>query len=392
MAINQSNGPLKFSKRTIAILPLTNPNSRYVKRDTVTPHLCVRITQTAKTFFWEKTIRRQQKRVTIGRFPEINIEQARKQAESIAADYVQGIDVAAEQQAARNELTVEELWQDFKANRKRKIPGKESEALNYQWQRHFDEWGDKHLSEISYAKARRLILNIRKTAPFYANRVQRHGQAMFNHAIKELRWKGDNPFSFALVSEKGRARKVRLQPNDMKVFMAGLEACSESMRVLFLSSLYTGRRMGECQAMRWVDLDLESGVWVLPETKSGESQQAIVPKALIDILVKRQRNAKGSWVFPGPSKSGHVEEIKKAWNQVREASGIHHLQARDLRRTLASWAQDVSMPIAAVQAQLGHADIHTTAKYYTSIDQTVQRAALDMTVDSMLKAGSDESG
>jgi len=48
------------------------------------------------------------------------------------------------------------------------------------------------------------------------------------------------------------------------------------------------------------------------------------------------------------------------------------------------------MPIAAVQAQLGHASIDTTAKHYTSINQTVQRAALDMTVDSMIKAGSDE--
>ena len=139
--------------------------------------------------------------------------------------------------------------------------------------------------------------------------------------------------------------------------------------------------------MRWVDIDLETGIWTIPTTKSGESQQAALPTVLISMLSKHQKTAKNVWVFPSPSKSGHVEEIKKAWAKVRKASGLHHLQARDLRRTLASWAQDVSMPIAAVQAQLGHADISTTAKHYTSINQTVQRVALDATVQSMVEAG-----
>ena len=45
------------------------------------------------------------------------------------------------------------------------------------------------------------------------------------------------------------------------------------------------------------------------------------------------------------------------------------------------------MPMAAVQAQLGHADVTTTAKHYTTIDQSVQRATLDVTVQSMIDAG-----
>jgi integrase len=329
---------------------------------------------------------RSQKRVTIGRFPEINVEQARVIASDIAADYAKGIDVQEERQSKGAELTLGDLWDDYRENRARRIPGTYSPVLDHQWERYFKKWESKKLSEISYNKARRMILAIRKKAPFHANRIQRHGQAMFNHAKRELRWSGENPFEFALVSEKGRARKVRLEAKDMPPFMKGLDACSGSMKLLFLSSLYTGRRMGEVQAMRWVDVDLETGIWNLPTTKSGESQTAILPRALNKLLAKRQRNAKSLWVFPSPSKSGHVEEIKKAWAQVRDASGLHHLQARDLRRTLASWAQDVNVPIAAVQAQLGHADYSTTAKHYTVISQTVQRVALDETVKSMIEA------
>lgn len=377
----------RFGKQRISALATPERGKRAIYRDSETPHLCLRVTPTAKTFFWEKTVAGKQRRVTIGKFPDINADQARGKARDVSADYVKGVDVAESKRAKRDEITFGELWIDFKANRKRKIPGKESTALNYQWKKYLKDWESKQLSEITYDKARRMILRIRKHAPFHANRIQRQGKSMFNYAITQLHWRGENPFVFDQVSEKGRERKTRLQPADMKKFMGGLEACSEGMRLLFLSSLYTGRRMGEVQSMRWVDLDLESCVWTLPNTKAGESQQAILPRALIDPLARRQNESACPWVFPSPSKSGHVEQIKKAWDQVRKASGMHHLQARDLRRTLASWAQDVNMPIAAVQAQLGHADISTTAKHYTSINVDVLRAALNETVDSMVEAG-----
>jgi integrase len=283
-------------------------------------------------------------------------------------------------------MTLGELWLDYREHRQRKIEGKYSPTLERLWKRFYRKWEDKRLSEITFDKARRMILDIRKRAPIRANRIQRQGQAMFNYARRELRWKGDNPFDFALVSEKGRARKARLKPHEMPQFMKGLEACSVDMRVLFLCLLWTGRRVGEVRAMRWVDLDLDSAIWSIPNTKAGEPQEAVLPSALVKLLAQRRRKAKGTWVFPSPSKSGYVEEIKKAWKEVREASGLYHLQARDLRRTLASWAQDVNVPIAAVQAQLGHADYSTTSKYYTVISQTVQRVALDETVKSMIEA------
>ena len=212
---------------------------------------------------------------------------------------------------------------------------------------------------------------------------------MFNFAKRDRqwRWSGENPFDFDSVSERGRAREMRLEAKDMPAFMKGLDACSKSMRLLFLSSLYTGRRMGEVQAMCWDDLDLETGVWKIPKTKSGKKQEAMMPTALIEQLIERQHKTNDpTWVFPSQSKTGHVQEIKKAWALVRNVSGMHELQARDLRRTLASWAQDVNVPIAAVQAQLGHADISTTAKHYTTISRDVKRAVLELTVGSMMKA------
>lgn len=390
-----------LTKKAVANLPHPAKDDwvqRYIHLDTRTPHFRLRITPTAKTFYWEKTVLGRQKRVTIGRFPAINPEQARTVAANIAADYVKDIDVQANRRARREEATFGDLWKDYRENRPRRTPeqkkaGEYSTTLEQQWDRVLKKWENKQLSDVTYSLVSKLIKRMRKNAPIYANRIQRHGQAMFNYAkrSRDWGWTGENPFEFDFVSEKGRARKERLRPKTIGAFMKGLDACSESMRLLFLSVLYTGRRRREVQAIQWGELDLESGIWNLPETKTktGEPQEVIIPSALVEMLVERQtkvKSGKKDWVFPSASESGHIEEVKKAWALVRKVSGLHKLQPRDLRRTTASWAQDGNVPMPVMQSQLGHASPVTTAKHYTTILEEVQRAAMNATVASMIEA------
>ena len=65
---------IRFGVKNIRALPFPAKGERSIYRDSVTPHLCLRVTPTAKTFYWEKTIAGKQQRVTIGRFPDINPE------------------------------------------------------------------------------------------------------------------------------------------------------------------------------------------------------------------------------------------------------------------------------------------------------------------------------
>ena len=376
-----------FGKRAIESLPTPDKSKRAVYRDERTPYLFLRVTPSAKTFFWQKKIKGTQHTVTIGRFPSISADQARDQAGEIAADYVKGTDVQAEIRADRQEMTLGELWADYRVNRKRG-QGRISEAYEYLYKRHYAHWKNKPLSDISYSMARKLILDIRPDAPVHANRVQRLGKALFNHGIKELRLKVENPFLFSQVSEKDRSRKsYRLHRADMPAFMAALDTLpGNNMKVLFLASLFSGRRIGECRAMRWVDIDLQGGIWTIPDTKSGISQTCVIPKPLIDLLTVRKPTIESEWVFPANSKTGHVEAINTAWKQIRKESGFTHLQARDLRGTLASFLQEAGVPIAGASQQLGHADISTTATHYTSISNSLQRIGMDSAVAAMLEA------
>jgi integrase len=112
----------------------------------------------------------------------------------------------------------------------------------------------------------------------------------------------------------------------------------------------------------------------------------VIPKPLIDLLTVRKPTIESEWVFPANSKTGHVEAINTAWKQIRKESGFTHLQARDLRGTLASFLQEAGVPIAGASQQLGHADISTTATHYTSISNSLQRIGMDSAVAAMLEA------
>ena len=138
--------------------------------------------------------------------------------------------------------------------------------------------------------------------------------------------------------------------------------------------------------MRWVDIDLQGGIWTIPSTKSGMSQTCVIPKPLIDLLTDRKPTIKSEWVFPAHSKTGHVEAINTAWKLVRKETGFTHLQARDLRGTLASWLQEAGVPLVGAQQQLGHADISTTAGSYTSISHSLQRIGMDAATAAMVEA------
>ena len=118
--------------------------------------------------------------------------------------------------------------------------------------------------------------------------------------------------------------------------------------------------------MAWQDVDLVQGVWYLPgaETKNGEPLAIVLPPPAVGILQLRERERNGCpWVFPAPSKSGHVEDPRKSWARVLKTSGIQDLRPHDLRRSLGSWQTIQGASLQVVGASLGHRDLKSTQVY-----------------------------
>ena len=170
-------------------------------------------------------------------------------------------------------------------------------------------------------------------------------------------------------------------------FKAVYELKNESMRDIFLLSLFTGARKGNIISMRWDKICFENNTWSIPGksnikkqgAKNGNSNHVYLNDETIKILTNRKAKSTSEWVFPSDnnSKSGHVEEPRKAWVELCKNAGLEDLRIHDLRHTHASWMaiNGVSLPIIA--KRLGHQSLQSTARYAHLNDATVKEAVND---------------
>jgi len=71
------------------------------------------------------------------------------------------------------------------------------------------------------------------------------------------------------------------------------------------------------------------------------------------------------WVFPSKtSKSGHLEDLKRAWTTIRKQTKLTDVTIHDLRRSLASAMASQNVNVALIQSALHHKDLKTTLGVY----------------------------
>jgi integrase len=354
--------------------------------------LCVRVTEKgAKTFYYVTKFNGKTEWNKLGRFPEMEPAVARVRADQKAGEYAEGRNPAQEKREEKSEWNVETAYEMYRKKNELK-GGKSLEIFDGYWRHHFSPWANKRLSQVSGGMAEKLqdrILENRSGAT--ANRVIATGRALFNFAIKRKAsgFDGPNPFD-GIEKRPERRRKNKLRMSQVPAFFNAVKTVSPVMQDFILLALWTGRRAGDLKTMRWVDLDIDSGTWLIPETKADEPQEVALSLPAIEILVRRKKEGKGKWVFPSRAKSGHIEEYKKAWQQVRDEAGLDGLRLHDLRRSLSSFAQENRISATVAGAQLGHKDPSTTMKHYTDIALYVQRDAVNVVAKVILEAAKNE--
>lgn len=163
-------------------------------------------------------------------------------------------------------------------------------------------------------------------------------------------------------------------------------------RDFFVVLLLTGARKSNVLAMRWEEVDLERGLWWIPETKGGIVVVIPLVQPAIEILLRRQREANGhGWVFPGRHGKGHLTGPYKPWRRVCGRAGLENIRIHDLRRTLGSWmaAQGTSLPV--IGKTLGHRSLQAT-EVYARLDSDAVSQAMEKATGAMLAAAEKNGG
>lgn len=374
---------INFIKKTLDSLKLPDKNKRHYFYDTKIKGLELMVTdQGTKSFKVYRKFNSKPVRVTLGKYPEMTIENARKEAQRVIADMISGKNPNEEKKNIRSETTFGEMFKIF-MERHSKITKKSWIADEQDVPRFLSQWFERKLSTITKQEIQLVHEKIKKENGLYqANRMLARIHIIYNKAI-EWGWNGTNPAS-SIKKFKEKSRDRFLHPDELPRFFESLEAEPNStIKDYIYVSLFTGARKSNVLSMKWEDINFERCEWLIPETKNGESLRVHLTEKVTDILKNRRQSSSNSkWVFESIGKTGHLVEPKSGWKRILQRAGIKDLRLHDLRRTLGSWQAATGANSYIIGRSLGHKNQQSTAIYARlSIDpikESVEKAAQAM--------------
>jgi len=245
----------------------------------------------------------------------------------------------------------------------------------------FDLWGDIALDEIKREQLIGLDRYLRsiKRSEATINHYFTLLKSLFNYAIKEKRFAGDNPINEIrpyAVDEKRR----EYSPEELKTILevaeqlereAGKKAqIQRYIKRIVILLLYTAMRLGELINLKWENV--KGDKIIIPRTETKQRREKMIPitsgiQAILDDL-----KSDDLYVIPLIlSKKGregvYTRDILKL---IREKTGISDFDFHTLRHTastiLVSESLGRGVGLKDIMEILGHSRSGTTMKYLHS--------------------------
>ena len=326
----------------------------------------------------------QQRRYTIGSFPDWQTTAAREEAKRLKREIDSGSDPLAEIAEQKAAPTVDDLIERVtEEHLPRKKPHTQAQYLRMFRLHIRPALGRLKVAEVRFADTDSLHRRItRNSGPAVANRCMALLSRCFTLAIK-WEWRETNPVK-GIERNVEVPRKRYLSADELKRLIDILDRDSDQQAADILRLLLlTGARKSEVLAMKWEDVDLRAGTWSKTAHLTKQKRDHVTPLSgpAIELLTAlRRRTNSPTWVFPAngpnPSKCGHRVMIWQSWLAIRKAAGITNLRIHDLRHSFASQLASSGASLALIGQLLGHTQPQTTARYAHLFDD-VQREAVE---------------
>jgi len=388
---------MNLTKSAVDKLEAPNDRSQIFYRDEHLKGFALRITNNGiKSFVLEKLIKGKVRRITLGRYGELTVEQARKEAQKLLGKIATGIDPIAEKQSdAASTITLNEVWEDYQKARKSLKP-KTLYDYNHVMQTVFPDWLNKPLLSITKDKiVNRHTMLGEKSGQAYANLSMRLIRALFNFAAgqyEDLQGRSlitENPtkrLSQTRAWYRVDRRQTFIKSHELSAWHDGvMQLESEILRDYLLLILFTGLRRQEAAKLKWEHVDLKAKTLTIFDTKNHQDHVLPLSDYLYDLLERRKQNAISEYVFSGSGKGGYLIEPRKQMIKVTKLSGVE-FTIHDLRRTFITIAESLDIATYSLKKLLNHkmgSDI--TASYIIS-DVERLRKPMQLITDHILKA------
>jgi integrase len=138
--------------------------------------------------------------------------------------------------------------------------------------------------------------------------------------------------------------------------------------------LFTGCRLREILGLRWSEVDLERGLLLLPDSKTGRKTVVLNAPAL-EVLANVPKVRDCEFIILGDDPKKPRADLNRPWRLITHHAGLRGLRIHDLRHTHASIGAGAGLGLPIIGKLLGHKHAHTTAKYAHLDNDPLRRAS-----------------
>jgi len=317
----------------------------------------------SKTWYYQRDVGGQTRRVLIGRFPVISADVARQTALGFALEWGRGggkkIQIGAP--------TLEVAMEAYLARPKLRSETHRS-SIRQQFELHLKDWLRLPLDEISKSMVAERHRAMAAT-PSGANHLLKYFRTVWNHARRVHNLPESPTMAIEWFEEQPDGSIIE----DLTVWRQKIDHLANPIhKVFFELLLFTGLRKSEAFTLEWKDVH-EDHIH-LPITKNGRSFDLPILQLHHEILAP-VRGLSRQWVFPSPkSAAGYLRNPKRI-----EWSPHAH------RRTFATVAMEAGVLEEIVGRLLNHTPLSITGQRYTKPSLDALRPAMSLTCEELMR-------
>lgn len=346
------------------------------------------------------TFNSKKKELTLGKYPDLSIKDARDKAGAERRRIALGIDVAAAKQEKKREeklpYNIQAIalawWQTEIVNGNSKHKALPKKVL----ERHvFNEIGKEDIRKIQSPQIDALLAGIvAKGAPTVANDALYYLKRIFKYAVKKGLITANIIADYTAQNAGGKEteRKRYLSQKELAALFVAMRNTPNFGRqneiAVNLLLMLCVRKM-ELLAAKWRDFDLEQGYWLLSaNNKTGRELVIPLPPQSIALLKELQVFACGSpFVFPARlirqnQRFGHVspDTLNLALTRL-DMGDIDHFTVHDMRRTARTHLSALGVNSDVAERALNHKIKGLEANYNQYQFLRERKEALDKWAD-----------
>jgi integrase len=184
-------------------------------------------------------------------------------------------------------------------------------------------------------------------------RTTRYDLALIRHCLEFARLEWGyylpiNPVDLVSKPRLNKPRDRRVGKDDINALMHALKQTKVTyLKPLILFAIETGLRQGELIKLKWNDVDLDSRLLKVKDTKNGEDR--VVPLSNKSLSILQSLPRLGATVFNASHSS-----LQNAWKRLIKRSGLNDLHFHDLRHEAISRFIEQGLTIPEAASISGH--------------------------------------